>query len=358
MKLRKIHIDNYKLINNFDLDLTHNDKSQNLIVIAGINGSGKTTLLKEVIYQTLVNKSIHKGCSIDIETNDKKNHIFVIDSQSLQLNSQERINNEKKTLFSQLDNIYYYEAGLSVENNNVKNVILKYIDSLIYEKDKKSSEAYQIAQDVLDSIFNGFDLQIKFKGVDRNKEILFKNVQTENIKIEELSNGEQELITKAFSIYLAEIKDSIILIDEPESSLHPIWQSRITQLYQKIADQYNNQIILSTHSPHIVSAVHKEQIRVLIKEGKHLSVISNFNRSYGVKVDQILLEIFRTNGLRIPEIENKLFKLREMVSLNQYDTDDCNALKQELENTIGYDDIDLALIRLEIAKRKKNEKDQ
>ena len=219
MKLRKIHIDNYKLFNNFDLDLTHNGKSQNLIVIAGINGSGKTTLLKEIIYQALVNQSINKGCSIEIGTNDNMNHIFVIDSQFLQLKTQEQIN-KKKELFSQLNQIYYYEAGLSTDKENVKNVILKYIDSLIYEKDKKSSEAYKIAQDVLHSIFNGFDLQIDFKGIDRNKEVLFKNAQTDNIKIEELSNGEQELITKAFSIYLAEIKDSIILIDEPESSLH------------------------------------------------------------------------------------------------------------------------------------------
>jgi len=357
MKLRKIHIDDYKLFNNFDMDLTDNGKSQNLIVIAGINGSGKTTLLKEVIYQTLLNKSIQKGNSIEIETNDKKDHIVVINSQSLQLSTQEQVNEENE-LFSQLDRIYYYEAGLPEDKQHVKNVIVKYIDSLIYEKDKKSSEAYKLAQEVLDSVFIGFDMQIEFKGVDRNKEVLFKNAKSETIKIEELSNGEKELITKAFAIYLSEITDSIILIDEPESSLHPIWQFRITQLYQKIADKYNNQIILSTHSPHIVSAVQKEQIRLLIKENNHLSVISNFNRSYGVKVDQILLEIFRTNGLRIPEVENKLIQLREMVSSNQYDTDKCNALKQELENTIGFDDIDLALIRLEIAKRKKHEKNQ
>jgi len=129
MKLRKIHIDNYKLFNNFDLDLTHNDKSQNIIVIAGINGSGKTTLLKEVIYQTLVNQSIDKGSSIEIETNDKKDRIFVIDSQSLQLNSQEKIN-KKKELFSQLNQIYYYEAGLSADKENVKNVILNTVSKI------------------------------------------------------------------------------------------------------------------------------------------------------------------------------------------------------------------------------------
>jgi len=357
MRIRKIHIDNYKLFKNFDLDLTYNGKSQNLIVIAGINGSGKTTLLKEMIYQSLVNRTTQKGCSIEIEADNTNDHFIIIDSQSFQLNSQGQ-RNENKEQFSKLDQIYYYEAGLSADKQNVKNVILKYIDSLIYEKDKKSSEAYIMAQDVLNKIFNGFDLQIQFRGVDRNKEVLFKNDSSENIRIEELSNGEQELITKAFTIYLAEITDSIILIDEPESSLHPIWQSRITQLYQDIADKYNNQIILSTHSPHIVSAVHKEQIRVLIKENNHLSVITNITRSYGVKVDQILLEIFRTNALRIPEIENKLLELREMVSLNQYDTDECNLLNQELEKTIGFDDIDLALIRLEIAKRKKHEKDR
>ena len=60
------------------------------------------------------------------------------------------------TYSNQLNHIYYYEAGLSAEKENVKNVVLKFIDSLIYEKDKKSSEAYKIAQDVLDFIFNGY----------------------------------------------------------------------------------------------------------------------------------------------------------------------------------------------------------
>ncbi|KPA18896.1 ATP-binding protein [Candidatus Magnetomorum sp. HK-1] len=363
MKLRKIHIENYKLFQNFDIDLTHNGKSQNFIVIAGINGSGKTTLLKEIICHSLINKSIYQNSSVEIEYkdnhNDKDNdHVFMMDSQSLQPNSLEQKKFLDNVLFPSLNNIFYYKAGLQLDKQPVKDVIIKYIDTLIYEKDKKSSEAYIMAQEVLNAIFNGFDLQIQFKGIDRNKEILFKNSKSDNIKIEELSNGEQELFTKALSIYLAEIKDSIILIDEPESSLHPTWQNRITQLYQHIADKYNNQIILSTHSPHIVSAVHKEQIRVLIKENNHLSVISNFNRSYGAKVDQILLEIFRTNGLRIPEIENKLLQLREMTFSNQYNTHEFNTLKEELENTIGFDDNDLALIRLEIAKRKKNEKNQ
>ncbi len=359
MKLRKIHIDNYKIFQNFDLDLTHNGKSQNLIVIAGINGSGKTTLFKEVIYHTLKYKTILKKSYIELEYEDNGNNkLFVIDTQSLQPDFPEEKEYRDNVLFPKFKNIFFYKAGLSADNKNAKDIIVKYIDTLIYEKDKKSSEAYSTAQEILNSIFNDFELQIEFKGIDRNREIRFKNFKSDNIKIEELSNGEQELITKAFSIYLADIKDSIILIDEPESSLHPNWQSRIVQIYQTIAEKNNNQIILATHSPHIAASVHKEQIRVIVKENGNLRVISNFNGSYGWKVDRILLEIFRINGLRTPIIENKLSELREMIFLNKYETDEFKNLKGELEKIIGFDDMDLALIRMEIARRKKNEKNQ
>jgi len=355
MKIRKIHIENYKLFQNIDIDFTNNGKSQNFIIIAGINGSGKTTLLKDMIYNSLINKTINKGSSIEIEYN-KKN--VVIDYNSLQLNASEKKISQDFGLLPLENKIFFYEGGLSDNKQNVKNIIIKYIDSLIYEQDKKSSEAYFITQNLLNSIFSEFDLQIQFKGINRDREILFKNSVSDNIRIEDLSNGEQELITKAFSIYLSEIKDSIILIDEPESSLHPDWQRRVTQIYQQIADKNNNQIIVSTHSPHIVSAVYKEQIRVLLKENNKLKAISNFKRSYGMKVDQILLEIFRINSLRIPEIENKLKQLREMVNSDQYDTIKCKKLKEDLEHTIGFDDIDLALIRLEIARKKKHETNQ
>ncbi|MCP4105488.1 MAG: AAA family ATPase [Desulfobacteraceae bacterium] len=53
MKIRKLHIDNFKLFQNFTLDFA-SSKTQNLIVICGINGSGKTTLFKDFIYHILI----------------------------------------------------------------------------------------------------------------------------------------------------------------------------------------------------------------------------------------------------------------------------------------------------------------
>ncbi len=353
MKIKQIYIKNHKIFKNFVLDLTHNGKALNLIVIAGINGSGKTTLFQDFIYHSFKNEVMLKESYIEVEYIEKKQHkIFKIDNDSLSVNTFKDIRYTTDNLYQKFKNVVYYEAGFS-DRQSAKNIIIQFIDKLIYEEDNKSSEAYLITRKILNSIFKDFDLQIEFKGVDRNREPLFRNDVSEKIKIEELSDGEQELITKAFSIYLADIKDSIILIDEPESSLHPKWQARIVQIYQKIADKNNNQIIFATHSPHIVASVRKEQIRILVKEDNVIRVIDQFNGAYGWKVDRVLLEIFRTDGLRTPEIEKKLSALKTIIFNDKYETDTFKNLQSELEISIGFDDSDLALIRMEVAKRRK-----
>ena len=47
MKIRKLHIKNYKVFNDLELDFTDaNGKTLDTIVLAGINGCGKTTILE------------------------------------------------------------------------------------------------------------------------------------------------------------------------------------------------------------------------------------------------------------------------------------------------------------------------
>ncbi|MFK5975864.1 MAG: AAA family ATPase [Sulfurovum sp.] len=47
MKLRSLHIEDYKLFKDFDIDfLDLDDKPLPIVVLAGVNGSGKSTLLE------------------------------------------------------------------------------------------------------------------------------------------------------------------------------------------------------------------------------------------------------------------------------------------------------------------------
>lgn len=334
MKIKKIHIEDYKVFHDFTIDFTNNEEVLNLVVLAGVNGSGKSTLLRDVMWAcmkdfnekkyTELSPNVYKIGNFTIETTENHNFSVVMD------------------ILEDLDN----DVKLT------KQVILRYIDKLIFENNFRSSEAYQKTNELLNEIFHHFNLHIVFHGIDRNREIMFRN-GNDNVKIENLSSGERMLITRTFSLYLSDYKNSVILIDEPESSLHPAWQNRITAIYQKFADDNNNQIIMSTHSPHILSSVRKEQIRVLAKDDNgNIVVYNNFLGAYGWRVDKILTEILGMENLRTPDVEDKLEKLNALLEKNEYNDPAFKSLYEELENDLGYTDTDLVLIRLEEQRRR------
>ena len=351
MKIKSIFIENFKVLKNFKIDFTNNNEINPITILAGINGSGKTTLL-EFIFETFKKQNItnaNKRSYIEIEEENLFNSTPL--KPYFNLTSEFLKSQKNKFTFNISDRLYYYKA--SEENNSAKKIITDYIDELIYEKDIKSSQAYDKMRNSLNETLSAINLQVEFSKLDKDKEIYFRNQQSDEIKLKDLSGGEKELITKVFPLFISPIKDSIILIDEPESSLHPNWQNEIINLYKIIAQKNNNQIIISTHSPHIVAAVENKYIKVLVKENKDISAIDISTKSFGRRVDEILLDIFKVKGLRTPVIEAKLAKLNELLIKNQIDTHEFIKILSELENLIGKFDSDLAMIRLEILKRKK-----
>jgi putative ATP-dependent endonuclease of OLD family len=67
------------------------------------------------------------------------------------------------------------------------------------------------------------------------------------------SSGEKELLTYLFSIYALNIRDALIVIDEPELHLHPRWQAILLGLFERLSTETRNQFLLATHSPVFVS---------------------------------------------------------------------------------------------------------
>jgi len=357
MKIRKIHIEKYKVLEDFDINFTKDEKASNLITIAGINGSGKTTLF-EFIDKFINDGHFRIGFNnyIDYEEFDTNLNKLKID----------KLIHTPTTIYTG-----YYDEKLSFDKPAIyikvakfdkgvtESIILEYINKLIYEEDIIGSKAYQKVQEVLDRIFDGFDLQIEFNKLDKKREVYFRNKYSDKIKLNELSTGEQELITRAFSLYIADLKEKIILIDEPETSLHPNWQNRILKVYEDFAIENNNQIIIATHSPHIIASAKKESLRLLVKRDDKIEVVSDFAGSYGYEVQRVLLEIMNLNSLRIPGVDDKIEKLNKLVHENKFDSDEFINLQKEMVNLLGKNDKDLMMQRLEIAKRRKeNEKNK
>lgn len=75
-----------------------------------------------------------------------------------------------------------------------------------------------------------------------------------------LSTGEQNQIVLLYDLIFKTPKGSILLIDEPEGSLHVAWQNDFVSDMRTIAENKELQIVVATHSAIIVSNTPDEQV--------------------------------------------------------------------------------------------------
>ncbi|WP_425401979.1 AAA family ATPase [Fusobacterium russii] len=203
----------------------------------------------------------------------------------------------------------------------------------------------------INNIFKILDLDVKFIGLskDETSTPMFTNLSGMEFDINALSSGEKQLFLRTLSIKMLEPVNSIILIDEPEISLHPKWQQRIVEVYKKIGK--NNQIIIATHSPHILGSVDKDSIFLLTKDEKGYIIAKTGEEiysSYGQPTDRILKDIMGLSSTRTPKIEEELNQLRELVNENKHNTDEFKEKFKKLSKILGETDNDLFLIDMDI----------
>ena len=67
--------------------------------------------------------------------------------------------------------------------------------------------------------------------------------------------------------YLVFFRPKILLIDEPDAHLHPDKQERLIEALERAAPEFDAQVILTTHSPHIAKAASPKAKLVWMSEG-------------------------------------------------------------------------------------------
>ena len=72
------------------------------------------------------------------------------------------------------------------------------------------------------------------------------------LELEMLSSGEQHEIVLLFDLLFETKKNSLIMVDEPELSLHVDWQRNMLDDLQEMADLSDFRALLATHSPQII----------------------------------------------------------------------------------------------------------
>lgn len=89
--------------------------------------------------------------------------------------------------------------------------------------------------------------------LDTERGLRFISATNRRVPLPALSSGEQHELVLTYELLFKSKGKQLILIDEPELSLHVIWQQRFLQDMEEIARVANLDFIIATHSPSIVN---------------------------------------------------------------------------------------------------------
>lgn len=139
----------------------------------------------------------------------------------------------------------------------------------------------------------------------------------ETILLSDASSGELCILFNILSI-TAEITDNtVILIDEPELSLHPEWQLEFLPLLYETFSKYKNcHFIIATHSPQIVSSICESNSYIVNLESNPACIIDGQEVSKK-SLDHQLVYIFRSPGNRNEYLISKTVDLLTAISDGQ-----------------------------------------
>ena len=393
MKIEKVHIKNIRGIKDLELSFKKDNKILDVIVLAGVNGSGKTTILeaiKDFFYNENVNydepeksnvnldiflEEFEKYSSYNLKRVKFPNTFHYKKSDNNTSSQNQTINNFKslaKIIYVPAENnfekvktdtttLLRISQFINIINSNVIKDIPSYIATrrnylATIEEDLTMKEITNKVINEINGIFDILELDVKLKGFSKDEKTLpiFENSAGEEFDINDLSSGEKQLFLRTLSIKMLEPNNSIILIDEPELSLHPKWQQRIIEVYKKIGE--NNQIIVATHSPHILGSVSNENIFILYRNenGKiEAKTGDELYSSYGQPVDRVLKDIMGLKSVRTPKIDRDIQELRKLVDEDKYNTEEFKEKYNNLLEILGSTDEDLFLIDMDAKLKQK-----
>lgn len=78
------------------------------------------------------------------------------------------------------------------------------------------------------------------------------------IRLSQLSSGEKQVLLLLLTVFLQDENPCVLLLDEPEISLHITWQDRLVEVLRKLNP--NCQLIVTTHSPNIFAEGWEEKL--------------------------------------------------------------------------------------------------
>lgn len=229
--LHELKFKNHPILGNLTLNFTEeNGHIYKNIILVGENGCGKTTILNEINNYTQSNFII-----------DKHSQDIISEMVSQDIKYQEVIKVIRTSIDGAFSQLYgplthpINESLVELDHGNIDNQsnptgnsisVARPPFSLKKISDLNNSRIYNILQ-------KGIGLRdLLYNAVGKVKIDAERN---DTNYVDNFCSGEQELLLKI--VYMATLiskSTNVVLLDEPETALHPRWQLKIVRVFQSI----------------------------------------------------------------------------------------------------------------------------
>ena len=147
----------------------------------------------------------------------------------------------------------------------------------------------------------------------------------------ELSSGELQILYTLSCLATNITNNSLILLDEPDLSLHPSWQISYLSFIKDLFKNYSGcHLVLATHSHYIISDLDPDTSSlVTITRDFNKRIIETVGYStYAWSAENILYNVFKVRTVRNYYFQKDLEKLMYLVSINSKKPDDIKEIKR------------------------------
>ena len=143
---------------------------------------------------------------------------------------------------------------------------------------------------------------VKFSKTDVSEPVMLKN----------LSDGEHQLLHALGLCLLFRNTQSLFLLDEPETHFNPDWRANfISRLSECFKGSEGQEMLITTHTPFLISDSKPEKVLVFNKSDGVVSVTNPEYNTFGASINKITMTTFgkrETIGLRAQSIMDELRK--------------------------------------------------